>query len=75
MNIHVWHRLFINFFLAQVRPHAGIFIDNYTSSDEEVHLNYTMIASDLVLTKYQPSNETGIPTRNDSNETLKSLLF
>ena len=63
------------FFLAQVRPHAGIFINNYTSSGEEVHLNYTMIASDLVLTKYRPSNGTGIPTRNDSNETLKSLSF
>ena len=58
---------------VQVRPHAGIFINNYTSSDEEVHLNYTMIANDLVLTKYRPNNGTGIPTGIDSNETLKSL--
>ena len=65
MNIHVWYRLFINFFFAEVRPHAGTFINNYTSSGEEVHLNYTMIASDFMLTKYQPSNGTGIPTRND----------
>jgi hypothetical protein len=57
----------------QVRPHAGIFVDNYTSTSDEVRLNYTMIANDLVLTKYHPRNGTGIPTSNDSNDTLEAL--
>ena len=33
-----------------------------------------MIANDLVLTKYQPKNGTGIPTNfNDFSESLKSI--
>ena len=41
-----------------------------------MYLNYTIVTNDLVLTKYQPNNGTGIPTGlNNSNESLKSLTL
>jgi len=36
----------------RVRPHGGILIDQFNLSDDEVMLNYTMVADDLVLYDY-----------------------